>query len=142
MNQRIEKLEQQVADLFSMLEVNGIHLIKCDFCGKVLPCHAITIPGLEGLTHLNGVGIPGVALRDGKYTRYYCVEHLVEAYEDCQEWDGPDAEHAEYTIAYWLLKYKLPVPEGRKRLPIHTPERTMSLLNYPEIKDKAVLLAP
>lgn len=131
MQNRMAKLEQQVADLTSLLRMNGYTIIKCAHCRKVMT-HDIYITGPEDLLFLNGHGISGVSLRDEKYVTYYCPEHLSEAYEDCADWCERDKERAEYTIAAYLLK------QGRYTF---TPERTKAMMLFPVIKEKMEYLA-
>ena len=129
LQERISILEEQVADLARLLEVNGMTLIKCDFCGEVINGRLIFVADNQ-LMGVSGLGVSGVALKDGKERRYYCVDHLPEALEDCADWGELDRERAEYTIAGWLLRYVYKL----------TPGRVKCLIDFPAIKDKAEIL--
>jgi hypothetical protein len=127
---RVKKLEQQLADLAAACNLHGITIVKCDFCGKVL-AHTMYVHGPQ-VCGVNGTGVNGIALRDGNYNRYYCVEHIPEAYEDCADWCERDAERAEYAIASWFLRYTNKT----------TPPRVMALRQFPSIKEKILHLYP
>ena len=120
LQERISTLEKKVADLQRLLEVNGMTLIKCDFCGDVINGHLI-FSANNRLMGANGLGVAGVALKDGKHHRYYCDDHLPEALEDCADWGELDREKAEYTIAGWLMQHIIKSTPGNISCMLHFP---------------------
>ena len=132
---RVTQLEQQLAELTRACELHGVQVIKCDFCKDILH-NQFTCPGLRPMW-TNSAGPGGIALKDGRYTRYYCQNCIPEAWEDVAEWTERDKERAEYAIAYWLLTY---APEPRPGGSGTTPERSRALKDYPEVQELMIVL--